>query len=199
MLLWRRACGAKIRLPFRRQLCDHTQHGPVVGCLGGHPECEGPSRHEVQKPGPNFGRSFQSCSRQEDGCNHFQWLDDRGQGPDCHCGEPSISRVVKKPDSPNIGRYFWVCSKPRDSQCDYFEWWTDPVAATEQAVMCHCMKPSVVRTVMKDTPNKGKHFRVCSEPREKQCGFFEWVEERSNEPASPHSEDSFSGYSSPGF
>lgn len=43
-------------------------------------------------------------------------------GPQCECNIPSILRVCKKPGSENIGRGFWCCSMPRESQCRFFEW-----------------------------------------------------------------------------
>eukprot|EP00658_Telonema_sp_P-2_P031840 TRINITY_DN23742_c0_g1_i2.p2 TRINITY_DN23742_c0_g1~~TRINITY_DN23742_c0_g1_i2.p2 ORF type:complete len:117 (+),score=22.39 TRINITY_DN23742_c0_g1_i2:155-505(+) len=110
------------------------------------------------------------------------------------------SRTVKKETSPNLGRYFWVCSKPQGEQCNFFEWYEDPAekAAAGQmpAVLCLCLRPGTQRTVMKqDSPNKGKKFWVCANPREKQCGFFEWVEVPESTPSGAPP----SGSHAPGF
>lgn len=29
-------------------------------------------------------------------------------------------------EGPNKGRLFWVCSKPQDANCDFFEWADEP-------------------------------------------------------------------------
>lgn len=47
-------------------------------------------------------------------------------GPQCECNIPSVLRVCKKPGSENIGRSFWCCSMPRESQCRFFEWVDKP-------------------------------------------------------------------------
>jgi len=39
----------------------------------------------------------------------------------CNCGEEAVERTVQK-DGPNKGRQFFVCPKPRDQQCQFFEW-----------------------------------------------------------------------------
>lgn len=46
---------------------------------------------------------------------------DNSDAPDCRCGLPAVSRVVRKP-GPNQNRHFYVCSKPRDQQCKFFDW-----------------------------------------------------------------------------
>ncbi|KAJ2635911.1 DNA topoisomerase 3-alpha [Coemansia sp. RSA 1286] len=41
--------------------------------------------------------------------------------PLCNCGTLSIQRVTTK-EGPNKGRAFYVCSKPQESRCDFFQW-----------------------------------------------------------------------------
>eukprot|EP00656_Telonema_subtile_P045212 TRINITY_DN5147_c0_g1_i1.p1 TRINITY_DN5147_c0_g1~~TRINITY_DN5147_c0_g1_i1.p1 ORF type:complete len:225 (+),score=26.65 TRINITY_DN5147_c0_g1_i1:124-798(+) len=205
LLLARRALqvASKARFPRHRFQHGFPTEADVLGtsCTKGFDDCEGPRVHTVGKPGPNHGRTFQSCGKQEGGCGLFAWQDNDGQGPNCNCGNPSISRTVKKETSPNLGRYFWVCGKPREEQCDFFAWFQDtPAAAAPSplpAVLCHCLQPGVQRTVMKpESPNKGKLFWVCGKSREEQCGFFEWSEESTEQLSPP----SFPGVnSSPGF
>ncbi|KAJ1719490.1 DNA topoisomerase 3-alpha [Coemansia biformis] len=45
--------------------------------------------------------------------------------PPCNCGTPSAQRVTAK-EGPNKGRPFFVCSKGRDAQCDFFQWADQP-------------------------------------------------------------------------
>ncbi|CAB3403557.1 unnamed protein product [Caenorhabditis bovis] len=55
---------------------------------------------------------------------------------------------------------------------------TDAPPAEEQ-IMCNCVPPSaaVVKTVLKEGPNKGKKFWSCSLPftSADKCNFFKWV------------------------
>ena len=39
----------------------------------------------------------------------------------CNCGNKAAERTVQK-DGPNKGKQFFTCSKPRDQQCQFFEW-----------------------------------------------------------------------------
>jgi SWI/SNF-related matrix-associated actin-dependent regulator of chromatin subfamily A-like protein 1 len=43
--------------------------------------------------------------------------------PSCRCSEPEVAvqRTVTR-DNANKGRLFWVCAKPRNAQCNFFEW-----------------------------------------------------------------------------
>lgn len=40
----------------------------------------------------------------------------------CACNEAALLRTVSKNDSPNHGRQFYSCGKPRGSQCQFFLW-----------------------------------------------------------------------------
>ncbi|KAF2831425.1 hypothetical protein CC86DRAFT_378268 [Ophiobolus disseminans] len=44
---------------------------------------------------------------------------------------------------------------------------------------CNPRKPAVHLMTKKEGPNKGKWFRTCQEPKEKQCTFFIWDEDAS--------------------
>lgn len=39
----------------------------------------------------------------------------------CQCREEAVLRTVQK-EGPNQGRQFYTCSKPREQQCQFFEW-----------------------------------------------------------------------------
>eukprot|EP00057_Strongylocentrotus_purpuratus_P016863 XP_011671337.1 PREDICTED: DNA topoisomerase 3-alpha [Strongylocentrotus purpuratus] len=39
----------------------------------------------------------------------------------CQCNAAAVQRTVQK-EGPNQGRQFYVCGKPRDKQCSYFQW-----------------------------------------------------------------------------
>ena len=41
--------------------------------------------------------------------------------PKCKCGEEAKLLIVKKQGS-NFGKGFYACPKPREEQCDYFDW-----------------------------------------------------------------------------
>lgn len=56
----------------------------------------------------------------------------------------------------------------------------EPVAATglntsAPQIDCFCGKPSVERTVRKESENKGRRFRRCGQAQD--CNFFEWSDE----------------------
>ncbi|XP_053559831.1 endonuclease 8-like 3 [Bombina bombina] len=77
-------------------------------------------------------------------------------------------QVVKK-DGENKGRQFYVCSLPRESRCEFFEW------ADLHFPFCNHGKRSIERTVLKIGPNNGRKFYVCPLGKDKQCNFFEWA------------------------
>lgn len=56
---------------------------------------------------------------------------DVSAGPDCNCGEPSVSRTVAK-EGENKGRVFYTCAKPRGEQCKYF-CWADEVSSSSRS------------------------------------------------------------------
>ncbi|XP_060699110.1 endonuclease 8-like 3 isoform X1 [Hemiscyllium ocellatum] len=82
---------------------------------------------------------------------------------------PCALRLVKK-EGDNKGRQFYVCSLPRESQCDYFQW------ADLHFPFCNHGKRCIMRTVLKLGPNNGRNFYVCSQGIGKQCNFFQWAE-----------------------
>lgn len=47
----------------------------------------------------------------------------------CNCEEEAVRRTVQKA-GPNKGKEFYVCSKPREQQCQFFEWADDVPAAS---------------------------------------------------------------------
>ncbi len=49
-----------------------------------------------------------------------------------------------------------------------------PSISTPQ-IDCFCGKPSVERTVRKESENKGRRFRRCGQPTD--CDFFDWIDE----------------------
>ncbi|XP_076449663.1 5'-3' DNA helicase ZGRF1-like [Babylonia areolata] len=49
---------------------------------------------------------------------------------------------------------------------------------------CKCGSASKVAQVKKEGPNKGRFFYACSAPRDKQCKFFQWVDQQSGSSAS---------------
>jgi hypothetical protein len=57
-------------------------------------------------------------------------------GPDCNCGEPSVSRTVVK-EGENKGRVFYTCPKPRGEQCKYFCWADEASSSTSSRAPAH--------------------------------------------------------------
>jgi DNA topoisomerase-3 len=51
---------------------------------------------------------------------------------------------------------------------------TAPAEGESVSPLCQCQTPSVRKVVQKDGPNKGKPFFACGQPRDSQCGFFQW-------------------------
>ena len=45
------------------------------------------------------------------------------------------------------------------------------------AVSCGCGEAAAVRTVQKETANKGRQFYTCAKPQGQGCGFFQWTDE----------------------
>jgi len=93
--------------------------------------------------------------------------------PMCQCGVPKIVRVVNKL-GPNLGREFFCCPKPMDSQCQgQFQWADEPLPP-----ICSCGKPKVKRKVFKSGPNNGREFFTCPKPYIPACtSSFQWCEE----------------------
>lgn len=126
------------------------------------PDCPGHAepcvRRIVRKDGPNQGRGFFVCGRpKEEECKCFTWADEtyRAAGNDAvgvagneavpNCpghGEPCARRVVKK-DGPNQGKAFYVCARPREEQCQVFEWAEG--TATSDAASSHVPSGPVAR------------------------------------------------------
>ncbi|XP_071765332.1 endonuclease 8-like 3 [Centroberyx gerrardi] len=84
-------------------------------------------------------------------------------------GRPAVLRVVHK-EGENKGRQFYVCSLPRETKCNFFEW------ADLHFPVCHHGKRCLMRTVLKLGPNNGRNFYVCSFTKGKQCDFFQWAQ-----------------------
>ncbi|KAG7461800.1 hypothetical protein MATL_G00195040 [Megalops atlanticus] len=82
---------------------------------------------------------------------------------------PCTLRVVRK-QGENTGRQFYVCSLPRERQCEFFEW------ADLHFPFCNHGKRCLMRTVLKLGPNNGRNFYVCPLGKDKQCEFFQWAE-----------------------
>lgn len=115
----------------------------------------------VRKEGPNQGRQFYKCHGGS--CNFFLWSDsshpEAGRTPSSTSRPPggSLGRPLGSGDHPGgFGR---------------------PGADRDGGTSCLCGQPAVRLTVQKDGPNKGRQFHTCTKPRERQCGFFEWVDE----------------------
>lgn len=89
------------------------------------------------------------------------------------------SRVVR-PSS--YSREFTAITSENDSVGNT----TQPTVDDGSLPQCNCRTAVVLRTVVKDGPNKGKGFYSCSKNGADKCGYFQWkdnnqsVESRSN-------------------
>ncbi|KAJ9580304.1 hypothetical protein L9F63_004020 [Diploptera punctata] len=116
----------------------------------------------VRKEGPNTGRQFYKCSKpQGEGCNYFMWADNQGNtstarqnGGDAGGGRPHTTDNFQQPS-----------------------WSMQAVDGDE--VVCQCNIPAK-RLVVKEGPNKGRHFYVCPKAQSEQCRFFKWAEDGDN-------------------
>ncbi|XP_019609294.2 DNA topoisomerase 3-alpha isoform X1 [Rhinolophus sinicus] len=115
----------------------------------------------VRKEGPNQGRQFYKCHGGS--CSFFLWSD--SSHPEAGRAPASTSR----PPGGSLGRPLGSGNHPGG--------FGRPGADRDGGTSCLCGQPAVRLTVQKDGPNKGRQFHTCTKPRERQCGFFEWVDE----------------------
>ncbi|XP_008564435.1 PREDICTED: DNA topoisomerase 3-alpha isoform X1 [Galeopterus variegatus] len=115
----------------------------------------------VRKEGPNQGRQFYKCSGGS--CNFFLWANSSHPG----AGGPATS--ASRPPGGSQGR-------PPGSG-GHLGGFGSTGDGGGGGTSCLCSQPTIIRTVQKDGPNKGRQFHTCAKPREQQCGFFQWVDE----------------------
>ncbi|XP_033096293.1 DNA topoisomerase 3-alpha-like [Anneissia japonica] len=81
----------------------------------------GSSSHlSTQSFDSGFGNSFNSSSFNQTHGNENSSMNVWGEVV-CRCNTTAITRTVQK-EGANQGRQFYTCSKPRDSQCGFFQW-----------------------------------------------------------------------------
>ncbi|KAJ1988705.1 DNA topoisomerase 3-alpha [Coemansia sp. RSA 1358] len=123
--------------------------------------------------------------------------------PLCVCGIVSVQRVTVK-EGPNKGRSFFVCSKPQDVRCDFFQWVDQPSTSSgfsnpntngqsyrqpspsiyssvdeDSAIVkpkCRCGLYAKLKQKLAGGPNQGREYYLCT--REYNgCGFVCWKDE----------------------
>nr|CAD7453537.1 unnamed protein product [Timema tahoe] len=111
----------------------------------------------VRKDGPNQGRKFYKCNKnQGQGCNFFMWADsveeNRQDG-----GRPlaAANNVPRQPPARQGGN----------------------IAEGGDDVLCRCEEPTKRLTVQKEGPNKGRTFYACAKGQNNGCNFFQWGDE----------------------
>ena len=87
-------------------------------------------------------------------------------------------KVVKDTTKASFSRPFFVCPKEKNP-CHYFEWGDKII---EEKPLCKHGTPCIVRKVKKAGKNKGRFFLCCSEKREDDCHFFEWINHTKKHP-----------------
>ncbi|CAK9294789.1 unnamed protein product [Gordionus sp. m RMFG-2023] len=151
------------------------------------------------KKGANICRQFYKCSARDmaSQCSFFQWAD----GVTNDNGRPSSSNFEQVNSSGHVSDYVKM-NRPSEgssgsrSFSNMFSSFQenfdisspstltknhpDSASDNQKIVMCSCNNEAIMRTVMKDGPNKGKIFYTCNKNRELQCGFFLWAPEDSN-------------------
>ena len=91
-------------------------------------------------------------------------------------------KVVTDMEKESFGRPFFVCSKEKD-RCDYFAWGDQIIV---ERPLCKHGNPSLLMTVKKEGPNKGRKFFRCAEQKkENDCDFFEWFRGEPEDPLLP--------------
>jgi DNA topoisomerase-3 len=113
--------------------------------------------------------------------------------PICEHGKSMVVFTVRK-EGPNKGKEFYSC--PENDRCEAFHWveavpHTSPIAPRSfrnnnnsngsamnsmPSPFCKCSKPSVERTVTKESPHKGRQFYTCAKGQDNGCNFFEWAD-----------------------
>lgn len=138
-------------------------------------------RKTVANSGPNAGKEYYRCCifPEAEHCDFFVWAGTPG-APRCRCLQPqaAIQLEVKK-EGPTKGKRFFKCPKPRDQQCNFFQWLDQvPGQMAGQAAtgrLCMCGQTAMKHQVMKEGPNKGRYFLKC--PSGSCLRFFEWLDE----------------------
>lgn len=151
----------------------------------------------VRKEGPNQGRQFYKCNGSN--CSFFLWSDQQADGggggagggaPNRSFGTASNFSAAGPP--PQFTARGQTSHFPTGGPGAHFptggasgggrgNGWTandsHSGGGVGDEVNCKCNQPAVTRTVQKDGPNKGRQFHTCQNPREQQCGFFQWADE----------------------
>lgn len=100
------------------------------------------------------------------------------QKPDCLCGKRCATHQIKKADSANVGKWFFVCAKRRGdpTTCPFWQlqggpaW--KPADPAPFNVTCDCRKQAIIVVVKKPGKNQGRKCYTCGT---KQCAWFRWA------------------------
>ena len=99
----------------------------------------------------------------------------------CICGTEAREKTSQSERNP--GRVFYSCTQ---SVCDFFLWkdQQDPESSSANTTtnpppppQCLCPQEAALRTAQ-SAKNPGRTFYCCAKPREQQCTFFHWTDER---------------------
>lgn len=126
--------------------------------------CGEPAKQlHVKKEGPNLGRTFRCCAKNEDDgrCKFFAWDVDNASG----AGKPADNGTT-------AGALTIGSGGPETAQ------------ASKQ---CRCGVDAVQRVQKKEGPNCGRSFQVCASGL---CKFFSWDEQTAGANTSPSKPDS---------
>jgi hypothetical protein len=127
-----------------------------------------------EKADPNVDLRFQ---RQQQALDLNQKPND-DQTPNCLCGKRAAAHQIKKEDSKDKGKWFFVCAKRRGdpTSCPFWELQGGPAyRAPDLApsdITCDCRKQAAVKTSVKPGKNQNRQYYACVL---KQCQFFRWA------------------------
>ena len=156
------------------------------GTFGGQPDkddnpvlcfCQNQAvQRTVLKENQNKGRLFYKCSKpQGQDCNFFLWADESDNNRPLS-NSNSRSTGTGSFGSSNLSQPSFS-SQPSSSQFMSNQF-------IENQIQCDCSIPAKRLVTVKDGPNKGRPFYVCSKIRNEQCRFFKWADETDEQPDS---------------
>ena len=114
------------------------------------------------KEGPNKGRQFYCCQKKNGvSCNFFLWADDI----------VSVQRCLHQQQKQQPQHQQQRCNKNQSQQqemrCEH----------QTPEIECDCKSVAVMRTTVKEGPNKGRQFYCCQKKNGVSCNFFLWADD----------------------
>lgn len=164
---------------------DETMTAPTASVSAGPPcRCHSSAvKRQVQKDGPNKGRSFYACSKRMNDatrCNFFEWVvEDGGAAVKSQSPSPAAANA-KASELGGIAGPDRLPTPPSAATSSV----GSPLATPHQnasaaSPRCVCGLPGMSYRVQREGPNHGKVFFKCGKPQGEptRCSFFSWAPE----------------------